>query len=114
MAFDVLLDTCVIYPANLRDTLLRLAEADLYRPRWSADIMVELDRNLVKHGVNPAGVARLTTAMNEAFLEANVTDSTLQRQADSNRREPRTLQALLDALAKAGVPRFVAEVRRHQ
>ncbi len=30
MPFVVVLDTCVLYPAHLRDTLLRLAERDLY------------------------------------------------------------------------------------
>ena len=36
----------------------------------------------------------------------------LQRQAASNRREPRTPPALLDALARTGVPRFAHKVRR--
>jgi hypothetical protein len=29
----------VLYPAYLCDTLLRLAEAEAYRPLWSADIL---------------------------------------------------------------------------
>ncbi|AHH16659.1 PIN domain-containing protein [Nocardia nova SH22a] len=41
----VFLDTCVLFPAHLRDTLLRLAEADLIQPLRSADIMTELRRN---------------------------------------------------------------------
>lgn len=39
MTFPALLDTCVLYPAYLCDTLLRLAEAEAYRPLWSADIL---------------------------------------------------------------------------
>lgn len=42
----VFLDTCVLFPAHLRDTVLRLAEADLIQPLWSADVLAELHRNL--------------------------------------------------------------------
>ena len=35
MAFLAFLDTCVLYPAYLCDTLLRLAEAEAYRPLWT-------------------------------------------------------------------------------
>ncbi|WP_330178748.1 PIN domain-containing protein [Nocardia sp. NBC_01503] len=47
----VFLDTCVLYPSHLRDTVLRLAEADLIQPLWSNEILAELRRNLaVRHG----------------------------------------------------------------
>jgi predicted nucleic acid-binding protein len=43
----VVLDACVLIPASLRDTLLRLAEPPrLYVPRWSEEIIVETVRNL--------------------------------------------------------------------
>jgi hypothetical protein len=42
VAFPAFLDTCVLYPAYLCDTLLRLAEAAAYRPLWSDDVLAEL------------------------------------------------------------------------
>lgn len=43
------LDTCVLFRPLLCDTLLCLAEEELYAPLWSADILDELHRNLVRY-----------------------------------------------------------------
>lgn len=40
--FSALLDACVLFPIALADTLLRLAESDLYRPLWSKRILDEM------------------------------------------------------------------------
>ena len=40
-----LLDANVLYPAGLRDFLLRLADRYLYTPLWSADIHAEWTRS---------------------------------------------------------------------
>ena len=177
----VVLDTCALFPQHLRDTLLRLAERELYVPRWSQDTLRELERNLArKAGVRRSSIDRLLTQMYESFPEAAVGDydhlipfmtchekdrhvlaaaveskaaaivtfnlrdfpaestnprgirvyhpdefllrlletdtldviDELERQAASNRRDPRTLPALLDALARVQVPEFAHEVRR--
>ena len=42
-----LLDANVLYPAGLRDLLLRLADRHLLAPRWSADIHAEWMRSLL-------------------------------------------------------------------
>jgi len=178
--FAVVLDTCVLYPAHLRDTLLRLAERGLYRVLWSADIADELRRNLVEVGLDAGSIDRLIIEMNAAFPDAEITgyrslmdgltcdpkdrhvlaaavradaaavvtfnlddfpDASVEpfaievispdtflldqldlapgavidelgRQANANRREPKTLPSILDALAKAGAPSFADEVRR--
>ncbi|MGH9083024.1 MAG: hypothetical protein ACRDWN_06745 [Acidimicrobiales bacterium] len=39
--YTVVLDACVLVPVTLADTLLRIAERDLYRPLWSARIVAE-------------------------------------------------------------------------
>ncbi len=73
MAFPALLDTCVLYPAYLCDTLLRLAEAEAYRPLWSADILTELRRNVVEAGIPADRVDRRIAQMSHSFPDAMVT-----------------------------------------
>ncbi|MFC9031811.1 PIN domain-containing protein [Streptomyces arboris] len=68
----VVLDTCVLYPNYLRDTLLRLAEAELYEPLWSADILDELTRNVAER-IGPLKAKGLVDAMAGAFPESLVT-----------------------------------------
>jgi|ERR1700733_968577 len=74
MTFDlpVVLDTCVLVGAGLRDTLLRLAETPaLYRPRWSDDIIVELERTLQKRfGKSSVQTGHLVRELRRAFPEA--------------------------------------------
>ena len=72
MTFAAVLDTCVLYPAHLRDTLLRLTERGLYRALWSADIVEELRRNLTEV-VDPLAVDHLLGQMTAAFPDAEVT-----------------------------------------
>lgn len=69
-----LLDANVIYPVWLCDLLLRLAQASLYRPLWSAGILDEARRNVVENnaGVEPTRIAARFTAMRRYFPEAMV------------------------------------------
>jgi predicted nucleic acid-binding protein len=68
------LDANVLYPAPLRDFLLRLAEAELFTPRWSDEIHGEWTRNLLKNrpDIKAAQLERTCHAMDSAFEEANV------------------------------------------
>lgn len=73
MHFPVFLDTCVLYPIVLTDTLLRVAEQSVFRPHWSADVMAELQRNLGRvPQIGDDGAARRIEAMNRAFPDAMV------------------------------------------
>lgn len=44
--FSVILDACVLAQRAVCDTLLRAAEADLYRVQWSPAILLETERTL--------------------------------------------------------------------
>jgi hypothetical protein len=65
--FFAVLDTCVLYPYSLRDTLLRFAEAEFYAPLWSKQILDEMERNLVANGAKPENIARTRELMMDAF-----------------------------------------------
>lgn len=66
------LDTCVLVPASLRDTLLRLAETPaLYVPKWSSEILSELKRNLeLRWNLLAKKTSHLIGQLTEHFPEA--------------------------------------------
>jgi predicted nucleic acid-binding protein len=71
--YIVVLDTCVLAPMPLCDTLLRLAEDPaFYIPKWSDDILRELRSTLQRMGYSPAQAERRIAAMEIAFEDANV------------------------------------------
>lgn len=72
--FTAILDANVIYPASLRDTLLRLADRNLYRARWSAMIHEEWMRNVRKDrpDLNPNQLERTRVTMDSHFPDALV------------------------------------------
>ncbi len=48
MRFVVVYDACVLYPAPLRDFLVRLATKGLFAARWTDEIHAEWSRNLLQ------------------------------------------------------------------
>ena len=72
----VVLDACVLVPAALRDTLLRLAEEPrLYLPRWSEEILAEMVRTLENEiGLPPQKTSHLVSELKKHFGEAWVTE----------------------------------------
>jgi len=71
--YTAVLDTCVLAPMPLCDTLLRFAEEPaLYIPKWSADILRELRSTLLRMGYSPSQADRRIAAMESAFLQARV------------------------------------------
>lgn len=65
--FRVVLDTCVLFKPLLCDTLLSIAEQDLYQPLWSVDILEELRRNLLRYEIPESSVEHRIQQMMEHF-----------------------------------------------
>ena len=70
MALVVVLDACVLFPASLRDTLLRAAQADLYRVHLTDGILEEVRRNLIKKGMPQDKAQRLFSTIRDQFDDA--------------------------------------------
>ncbi|WP_447860969.1 PIN domain-containing protein [Nitrospira calida] len=64
--FTVVYDACVLYPAPLRDFLMRLALTDLFRARWSDMIHDEWIRNVLaqRPDLKPEDLERTRSLMN--------------------------------------------------
>lgn len=72
--FSALLDACVLVPITLTDTLLRLAEAGLYRPLWSTAILEEMVAALenIHPDLGDGRARHRAEVMNAAFDDACV------------------------------------------
>lgn len=70
----VVYDACVLYPAPLRDLLLRLAGKELFKARWSLQIDEEWKRNLLRNrpDLNRQQLDRVSALMEAAVPGALV------------------------------------------
>jgi predicted nucleic acid-binding protein len=73
--FIVVYDACVLFPAPLRDLLIRVARAGVVRAHWSDDILNESFRAILRARprLSPENLARTRTLMNRALPDATVT-----------------------------------------
>lgn len=73
--FTVIYDACVLYPAPLRDLLMRLALTDLYRARWTDLIHDEWIRNVLRKrpDLSADQLARTRSLMNDHVRDCVVT-----------------------------------------
>ncbi|WP_308258177.1 PIN domain-containing protein [Saccharothrix obliqua] len=74
MPFPAYLDACVLIPYRLADLLLRLAEANTYRPLWSDEVLGEVERNLPRVGHRtPESARKFVDTIRRVFPDALVT-----------------------------------------
>ncbi len=75
MALVAVCDACVLYPAALRDTLIRLSLTGLVRARWSDTILDEWERSIlrVRPDLDHAALRRTRELMNIAVPDAVIT-----------------------------------------
>lgn len=73
MPFSGFLDACVLYPSALRDTLLRVAERDLYRPLWSERVLAETRTVMIRKGMPAERADYSLRCMGVAFEDSIVT-----------------------------------------
>jgi predicted nucleic acid-binding protein len=78
-SFAAVLDACVLYPFSLADTLMRLAERELFDLFWSDRILAELEKNLAEERVTPEQARYRVDMMRQAFPEALVEDDAISR-----------------------------------
>lgn len=73
-SFTALYDSCVLYPAPLRDLLMRLALTELFRARWTDAIHEEWIRNVLadREDLSPEQLARTRALMNGAVPDCLV------------------------------------------
>jgi predicted nucleic acid-binding protein len=75
VAFVVIYDACVLYPAHLRDLLVRIANTGIVRARWSERILDECFRSIKENraDLSDAALARTRALMCEAVPDCLVT-----------------------------------------
>lgn len=74
-SYIVMLDANVLFPASLRDTLLRAYKKGLYTMRCTEDILEEVQRNLIsKKQTTQQQAHRLMDTIRKQFPEAFVSD----------------------------------------
>lgn len=69
--FSVIYDACVLYPAPLRDCLMRLALTDLFKARWTDQIHDEWINAVLKEGK----VSRDSLLAVRELMDAHVRDA---------------------------------------
>lgn len=116
--YTVILDSCVLYPAQLRDLLLSLAGTGLFRARWTDQIHEEWIEAVLKNNpsVTREKLERTRSLMDQAVPDCLVTgyESMVDglRLPDANDRHvlAAAIRSGADAIITANLKHFPAEI----
>ena len=74
MAFIVVYDACVLFPAPLRDFLVQVGLSGLCQVKWTSHILDECFRNVLskRPDLSEASLAKTRSRMEEAIPDVNV------------------------------------------
>lgn len=113
---QVVLDACVLANQRVTDLLLRLAETPrLFIPKWSAQILDETDRTLLKDLGWPAGLAsyrrgQMTTHFPDACVEGHeVSEESLKNDPKDRHVLAAAIHAKCDAIVTFNLKDFPEE-----
>ena len=75
MPYTVVYDACVLYPAPLRDLLVELARAEMFRAKWTNEIHEEWIRSVLakRPDIDPDTLKRTRSLMDKAVSDCLVT-----------------------------------------
>ena len=100
MAFRAVVDACALYPLSLRDSLLRLAAAELFDIYWSDRILEEVATNLQKRGVaSEAQATRLIEHMKAAFPASAIPEEQIAQLEEAMTNDEKDRHVLAAAVA---------------
>lgn len=99
-------DACVLYPAPLRDLLIRVAQADLVRTFNLSDFPTRI---LAPHGVEAQHPDEFVTHLLD--LAPDLVVAAAQRQRGSLKNPPKSVVEFLDILEQQRLVQTVARLR---
>ena len=75
MALSGFLDSCVLFSITLTDTLLNIADEEVFEPFWSPDVLDELKQAVITSRMTTEEkITKRITAMKNAFANASVNE----------------------------------------
>jgi predicted nucleic acid-binding protein len=113
----VLITADVLYPSALRSTLLRLADAGFFEPRWTSAILAEARQKILasRPELHERQLQRITMLMRDVFPEADVLDYEAQLEKIPRSLKDRdvlaaAMAARVDAIVATDRVRFAPEL----